>query len=215
MPPGPPADEEERYTLARQRMVDRQIAARGISDPLILEAMGKVPRHLFVPPDLAESAYEDRPLPIGEGQTISQPYIVARTIELAQVRPHHRVCEVGTGCGYAAAVLASIAREVVTFEIRPRLARSARQRLAALGYDNVEVIEGDGSSYEGAFDRIVVAAAAERIPPTLEADLNEGGRLVIPVGGRFSQHLWTVERRGDEFVRSRHDAVAFVPLVTD
>lgn len=203
------------FAHRRDRMVERQIRGRGISDPLLLEAMRKVPRHRFVAGRLQESAYEDRPLPIGEGQTISQPFIVARMAELADIRPDDRVLEVGAGCGYAAAVYSEMADEVVAVEIRVSLAEGARRILAELGYTNVTVMTGsaDAVAPDEEFDRILAAAATREIPPSFEKRLAERGRLVIPVGSRFSQHLWTVERNGGEFIRVRHEAVAFVPLM--
>lgn len=206
---------DDRFAELRRRMVDRQIEARGIDDPRVLEAMETVPRHAFVRPELAEAAYEDRPLPIGEGQTISQPYIVARMAQLADIDPDDRVLEIGAGCGYAAAVYGELAREVVTVEIRPPLAETARSALDRLGYANVTVLTGDVDEVGGEerFDAVLAAAAAAEIPPSLEQRLADEGRLVLPVGSRFSQHLWTVDRRGDELVRRRHEAVAFVPLV--
>lgn len=201
------------FTVRREHMVERQIRRRGITDPDLLEAMRRVPRHRFVPADFQDSAYDDRPLPIGEGQTISQPFIVARMAELAGIRTDHRVLEVGAGLGYAAAVYAHLAREVVAVEIRSALAERARFNLA--GYANVTVIAGGIEAVPGAepFDRILAAAAAADIPPALETRLAEGGRLVIPVGTRFSQHLWTVARHGDDLVRNRHEPVSFVPLM--
>lgn len=199
----------------RRRMVERQIRGRGIGDERILDAFQSVPRHLFVPPGSEDAAYEDRPLPIGEGQTISQPYIVARMAELARIQPDDSVLEIGTGSGYAAAVLSHLGARVVTVEIRPKLANDARRRLEDLGYTSVRVLTGDDSAIdpEETFDAIVVAAAPNSIPKTLEMRLADGGRLVIPVGGRFSQYLWTVDRHGVDLERTRHDAVAFVPLI--
>lgn len=197
-------------------MVERQIAARGVTEEAILDAMRTVPRHRFVPPGSRRSAYADRALGLSEGQTISQPFIVARMIQLAEVESGDRVLDVGTGSGYAAAVLAHIADEVVSVEIVPALARSARRRLAELGYDNVTVVEGQWTELaecDGPFDAIVVAAAAREIPSSLEERLAAGGRLVVPVGDRLGQHLWVVERDGDTMERSRHEAVAFVPLI--
>lgn len=196
-------------------MVERQIRRRGIGDPRILEAMETVPRHRFVPARLQSRAYDDGPLPIGDGQTISQPYIVARMAEMAEIHPDDRVLDVGTGSGYAAAVYSRLCRELVSIEIRPELAEAARRRLAELGYRNVTVITGglEAVADEQPFDAILVAAAAPRIPEKLEKLLAEGGRLVIPVGSTFSQRLWTVRRRDGKLERERHELVAFVPLV--
>jgi len=206
---------EEEQTRRRHLMVERQIRRRGITDPRILAAMEEVPRHRFVDDRLQDRAYDDGPLPIGEGQTISQPYIVALMAELAEIGPDDRVLDVGTGSGYAAAVYSRLARQVTSIEIRPELAETARARLADLGYDNVTVITGglEAVADSPPFDAILAAAAAPRVPPALEELLAEGGRLVMPVGSSFQQHLWTVRRRGTELERRRHEAVAFVPLV--
>lgn len=205
----------EAFSAHRQRMVEFQIRRRGVADERVLEAMERVPRHLFVPPAARESAYDDRPLPIGGGQTISQPYVVARMAELAEIGPHDSVLEVGAGSGYAAAVFAELADRVTTVEIRPELAAMARENLDRAGYSRVEVVAGGPEAVdpERRFDAILVAAATREIPPDLEERLADGGRMVIPVGSRFSQHLWVVTRRGDDLERHRHEAVAFVPLV--
>lgn len=212
---GRPDLSEEEQTRRRHLMVERQIRRRGIGDPRILEAMETVPRHRFVPARLQSRAYDDGPLPIGDGQTISQPYIVARMAEMAEIHPDDRVLDVGTGSGYAAAVYSRLCRELVSIEIRPELAETARRRLAELGYRNVTVITGglEAVADEQPFDAILVAAAAPRIPEKLEKLLAEGGRLVIPVGSTFSQRLWTVRRRDGKLERERHELVAFVPLV--
>ena len=166
-------------------MVTRQLQDRGITDPRVLAALGRVPRHRFVPADLAPLAYGDFPLPIGQDQTISQPYIVALMSQWAEVRPGEKVLEVGTGSGYQAAVLAELTEQVFTIEIKPELARAARALLKELGYARVQVRTGDG--YQGwpeaaPFDAILVTAAAPKVPPALTAQLKEGGRLVIPLG---------------------------------
>lgn len=212
---GRPDLSEEEQARRRHLMVERQIRRRGIGDPRILEAMETVPRHRFVPARLQSRAYDDGPLPIGDGQTISQPYIVARMAEMAEIHPDDRVLDVGTGSGYAAAVYSRLCRELVSIEIRPELAEAARRRLAELGYRNVTVITGglEAVADEQPFDAILVAAAAPRIPEKLEKLLAEGGRLVIPVGSTFSQRLWTVRRRDGKLERERHELVAFVPLV--
>lgn len=212
---GRPDLSEEEQARRRHLMVERQIRRRGIGDPRILEAMETVPRHRFVPARLQSRAYDDGPLPIGDGQTISQPYIVARMAEMAEIHPDDRVLDVGTGSGYAAAVYSRLCRELVSIEIRPELAERARRRLAELGYRNVTVITGglEAVADEQPFDAILVAAAAPRIPEKLEKLLAEGGRLVIPVGSTFSQRLWTVRRRDGKLERERHELVAFVPLV--
>jgi protein-L-isoaspartate(D-aspartate) O-methyltransferase len=201
----------------RSRMVQTQIEERGITDPVVLGAMRRVPRHLFVPEEIAGEAYEDRPLPIGYDQTISQPYIVALMTELLNVKRGQKVLEVGTGSGYQAAVLAEIVDSVWTIEILEPLARSAGERLKKLGYSNVTVRCGDG--YAGwkehaPFDAIIVTAAAEQIPPPLIEQLKEGGRMVIPVGPAFSlQSLFLVEKQGGRITTHNVAAVRFVPMI--
>jgi protein-L-isoaspartate(D-aspartate) O-methyltransferase len=196
----PPAgDDDARWPVQRLAMVERQIAARGVADPAVLDAMRRVPRHLFVPEPHRERAYGDHPLPIGEGQTISQPYIVALMSELLQVGPESRVLEVGTGSGYQAAVLAELCREVYSIEIVPALGRRADGLLKRLGYDNISVRIGDG--YRGwpeaaPFDGIIVTAAPGHVPRPLLEQLAPGGRLVIPVGER-SQWLQVYTKRVD------------------
>ncbi len=206
----------ETAEVARRRMVEQQLRARDIFDPRVLAVMGKVPRHLFVERALEPFAYEDRPLSIGEGQTISQPYIVALMTQLLQVQPSHRVLEVGTGSGYQAAVLAELAADVYTIEIIPSLAEAARARLEALGYRNVHVRQGDG--YEGwrefaPYDAIVVTAGAPQIPPPLIEQLREGGRMAIPVGGAMAtQELVLGEKKGGRLPTRSVAPVLFVPL---
>jgi protein-L-isoaspartate(D-aspartate) O-methyltransferase len=200
----------------RDRMVRDQIEARGVRDPRVLAAMRRVPREAFVPDP--SRAHADRPLPIGEGQTISQPYIVALMTEALELGPRDRVLEVGTGSGYGAAVLAEIADEVLTIERNPRLAAGAAARLRDLGCANVRVVVGDGSLGWPAlapFDAIVVTAAGPAIPPSLRRQLALGGRLVMPVGGRRrDQRLIRERRRGEHaFERESLGEVAFVPLV--
>jgi protein-L-isoaspartate(D-aspartate) O-methyltransferase len=197
-------------------MVEEQLRARDIVDERVLAAMGRVPRHLFVEPALEYYAYEDRPLSIGAGQTISQPYIVALMVQLLRVLPSHRILEVGTGSGYQAAILAELAEEVYTVEIIPSLADSASARLEALGYRNVRVRQGDG--YEGwpevaPFDGIVVAAGAPEIPHPLIEQLREGGRIAIPVGiARATQDLILGEKYGGKLRVRSIAPVLFVPL---
>jgi protein-L-isoaspartate(D-aspartate) O-methyltransferase len=210
------ADYDESAATARWRMVEEQLRPRDIVDERVLAAMERVPRHLFVEPALEYYAYEDRPLSIGEGQTISQPYIVALMIQLLRVQPSHRVLEVGTGSGYQAAILAELATEVYTVEIIPSLAEAACTRLEALGYRNIRVRHGDG--YEGwpeaaPFDGIVVAAGAPEIPQPLIEQLREGGRMAIPVGiARGTQDLILGEKRGGKFMVRSIAPVIFVPL---
>ncbi len=201
---------------ARDEMVRTQIRGRHVTDPATLRAMATVPRHLFVPDRFADSAYGDSPLPIGYGQTISQPYIVAYMTETVRPGPGRRILEVGTGSGYHAAVLAATGAEVYSIEIIPELARPARDRLMRLGYGSVHVREGDGYfgwPREAPFDGIVVTAAAEFIPPPLLDQLKEGGRMVIPVGTPFLvQTLMLVEKRGGKAVTRSLMPVRFVPL---
>jgi protein-L-isoaspartate(D-aspartate) O-methyltransferase len=209
-----PDGEAERFARAREEMVDGQIAARGVRDEATLRAMRKVPRHLFVPEALAGQAYDDHPLPIGHGQTISQPYVVGFMTEALGLRGGERVLEVGTGSGYQAAVLAEIAERVYTIEIVAPLAEEARVRLKELGYDNVEVRAGDG--YRGwpeaaPFDAIMVTAAAPRIPEPLRRQLRDGGRLILPVGDEW-QELVVVTRTGDAFEEKQVLPVRFVPM---
>jgi protein-L-isoaspartate(D-aspartate) O-methyltransferase len=176
------------YPQQREKMVETQIAARGVTDTRVLKTMRKVPRHLFIPPMYREQAYGDHPVPIGEGQTISQPYIVALMTELMELKGGEKVLEVGTGSGYQAAILAEIASEVYTIEIIESLGKSAEARLEKMGYTNIHVRIGDG--YKGwpevaPFDAIVVTAAPPSVPPPLIAQLKIGGRLVVPVGDFF------------------------------
>jgi protein-L-isoaspartate(D-aspartate) O-methyltransferase len=201
---------------ARERMVERQLRRRAITDERVLAAMARVPRHLFVPEHLRHLAYEDGALPIGEGQTISQPYIVATICSLLQLEGRERVLDVGTGSGYQAAVLAELSAEVVTIERVPELAERAREALAQAGYGSVEVRVGDGSlgvPDRAPFHAIAVAAAAPSIPPALYDQLVEGGRLVIPRGGRWGQDLVLVERTVDGAVERKSVPCRFVPLV--
>ena len=204
------------FEAARERMVATQIEARGVRDPRVLAAMRAVPRHLFVPPGSEEYAYEDRPLAIGEGQTISQPLMVAIMTEALRPAAEHRVLEVGTGSGYQAAVLATLVRDVVSIERHEALATHARQALAAASVSNVRIVVGDGSEglpEEAPFDGIIVTAGAPSVPEPLKAQLADGGRLVIPVGPHHQQRLFIVTRHGDEFGTESGDACAFVPLL--
>jgi protein-L-isoaspartate(D-aspartate) O-methyltransferase len=197
-------------------MVKDQIEKRGINDKSTLAAMRKVERHLFVPENQKKNAYDDGPLPIGYGQTISQPYIVAYMTALLEPKAGDKMLEIGTGSGYQAAVLAEIASNVYTIEIVPELGTQAKKRLAALGYKNVEVITGDGYyglPDKGPFDAIVVTAAAEHIPPPLIEQLKDGGKMIIPVGSQFMvQTLILVEKKGKEIKTSNLMAVRFVPF---
>ena len=198
-------------------MVEQQIQARGVADPRVLAAMRRVPRHRFVDASQAASAYDDRPLPIGHGQTISQPYIVAYMVELLRLAPGAKVLEVGTGCGYQAAVLAELAREVYTIEIVKPLADCASRTLKDLGYASVRVRHGDGYGGwpdQAPFDGIVVAAAPDHVPPALIAQLAAGARLVIPVGDA-DQEIRVITKTATSHREERLLPVRFVPLTRD
>ncbi len=196
-------------------MIRNQIEARGVRDSRVLEAVRKVPRHLFVLPEYLSLAYADEPLPIGHGQTISQPYVVAFMTEALEVKPHDKVLEIGTGSGYQAAVLAQVAREVYSIEIIEALGKEAAERLERLGYSNVRVRVADG--YRGwpeaaPFDAIVVTAAPDHVPPALVEQLREGGRLVLPLG-RYEQDLVRIRRTPHGVEKETLLAVRFVPMV--
>ena len=208
----------DEFKTLRQQMVQYQLAARGLTDERVLNALAVVPREAFVPEDLAPYAYEDRPLPIEASQTISQPYIVGLMTAALELRSDDRILEIGTGSGYAAAVLAEICAEVYTVERHWQLAESARERLAALGYDNVHVKQGDGTlgwPEHAPYDGIIVAAGAPRVPEPLTEQLAIGGRLVIPVGPTLeTQELLRVRRTGENsFEQDDLGAVRFVPLI--
>jgi protein-L-isoaspartate(D-aspartate) O-methyltransferase len=197
-------------------MVEQQLRARGIADERVLAAMRRVPREAFVAPDLARYAYDDGPLPIGEGQTISQPFIVALMAEAARIDPKARVLEVGTGSGYAAAVFAELAAQVVTIERHGALAKQAEAVLRRLGYTNVAIVEGDGSRgvpERAPYNAILVAAGAPAPPDSLKAQLADGGRLVIPVSSNAHQDLRVITRRADRFEEQDLGPVRFVPLL--
>jgi protein-L-isoaspartate(D-aspartate) O-methyltransferase len=211
-------DRDPRSDARRARMVERQIAARDIRDERVLQAFRDVPRHRFVPAECAAAAYDDRALPLSAGQTISQPYVVALMIEALSLRASDRVLEVGSGSGYAAALLSRIAAEVYTIERLPELGELASERLAQLGYGNVRVRIGDGSlgwPDAAPFDAILVSAGAPAVPTALESQLAPGGRLVIPVGSAdHAQSLLRITRvAGDRFEREDLGEVQFVPLV--
>ncbi|AEH45017.1 protein-L-isoaspartate O-methyltransferase [Thermodesulfatator indicus DSM 15286] len=209
-------NEPDIYQKARERMVQTQIAARGIKDPRVLAAMLKVPRHLFVEEALKDQAYGDYPLPIGEGQTISQPYIVALMTEALELKGPEKVLEIGTGSGYQAAILAELARWVYSIERYPSLARRAKKILESLGYNNVIIKVGDGTKgwpEAAPFDAIIVTAAGPKIPEPLIEQLKDGGRLVMPVGDEWSQYLIKVTKKGDQLIKENLGAVRFVKLV--
>jgi protein-L-isoaspartate(D-aspartate) O-methyltransferase len=204
--------------VARAEMVELQLRRRGIRDERVLEAMARVPRDRFVPDSLSAHAYDDGALPIGQDQTISQPFVVATICALLGLHGSERVLDVGTGSGYQAAVLAELAAQVITIERIPELAESARARLADAGYANVEVVVGDGSlgvPERAPWDAIAVAAAAPTVPPALFDQLAEGGRLVVPRGSRFGQELVLVARTAGGRTERTSIPCRFVPLVGD
>ena len=207
---------QDKYEKERTDMVNRQIKSRGVNDKNTLKAMKTVKRHLFVPAGYSSNAYEDRPLPIGYGQTISQPYIVAYMTELLNVASGDTVLEIGTGSGYQAAVLAEIVSQVYTIEIVEKLSISAKERLKTLKYDNVEVKMDDGYygwKEHGPFDGIIVTAASEYVPPPLIDQLKDGGKMIIPVGSPFGvQTLMLITKKGGEIKTNRLIAVRFVPF---
>jgi protein-L-isoaspartate(D-aspartate) O-methyltransferase len=199
----------------RLRMVDTQIRRRDVRDPRVLHAVETVPRHLFVRPEDLPFAHSDSPMPIGHGQTISQPYIVALMTEILDLEPTHRVLEIGTGSGYQAAVLSLLASDVYTVEFVEPLGTQAEKRLASLGYSNVHVKIGDGYAgwpEEAPFDAIMVTAAPESVPKTLVDQLKDGGRMAIPVGS-FFQVLYRITKRGDQVIEEKIADVRFVPMV--
>jgi len=209
---------DEDFESRRRQMVERQIASRGVDDERVLDAMRSVPRHEFVPQRHESMAYEDRPLPIGEAQTISQPYIVALMTEMAEIDPENRVLEVGAGSGYGAAVSAEFADEVFTIERHAELAEEARDRLEELGYDNVEVVIGDGTvglPDEAPFDAIIATASGPELPESFKGQLAVHGTIVMPVGSRRGgQRLvkWT-KREDGTFAEDDEGFVRFVPLI--
>jgi protein-L-isoaspartate(D-aspartate) O-methyltransferase len=213
---GQTASPVSEFAAQRQRMVERQLKARDIKDARVLAAMGKVPREAFVPPNSRDASYEDGPLPIGYDQTISQPYIVAFMTEQLRLRPSDRVLEIGTGSGYQAAILAELVSEIYSVEIVEPLARAAEATLQRLGYKNVRVKIGDG--YKGwpeqaPFDAIIVTCAPDKIPQPLIDQLKDGGRMVIPVGERFAQQLYLLEKKNGQLKESVTLPVRFVPML--
>src|SRR5215467_5069789 len=215
--PSAVATGEQRYGRERERMVAEQLVSRGIADPAVLEAMRNVPRHLFVDEALRDRAYGDHPLPIGDAQTISQPFIVARMTELLRLTGREKVLEIGTGSGYQAAVLSRLAARVCSIERIPKLAARARQALEAIGASNVWVRTADGTmgwADEAPFDRILVAAGGPSVPPPLVDQLAEGGRLVMPVGPEDAQRLRIVDKQGGQTRESEDSGCVFVKLIS-
>ena len=200
---------------ANERMIRGQIVFRGVTDERVLDAFRKTPRELFVPPSLRSAAYDDTPLPLARGQTISQPYIVAAMTEALRLRGDEKVLEIGTGSGYQTAILARLVPKVCSAEVEPELAATVRERLDLLGITNVELRVGNGVEVfrdEAPFDAILSAAAPELLPSELIEQLADGGRCVIPVGGVDLQYLWLIEKQNGHVVRRRLEAVRFVPL---
>jgi protein-L-isoaspartate(D-aspartate) O-methyltransferase len=206
------------FSAQRARMVESHLRARGIADERVLGAMLRVPREEFAPERYREQAYEDHPLPIGEGQTISQPYIVASMLEALSLSPSDKVLEVGTGSGYVTAILAELAAEVVSIERHASLAARARELLARMGLTNVDVIVGDGSRgfpESAPYDAIIVSAAAPELPPELVEQLTEGGRMIIPVGSGDAQQLQLIQMRDGQPRTMLRELCRFVPLVSE
>lgn len=210
------AGEEMRFKQAREKMVRYQIKKRGISDQRVLSAMTEVPRHVFVPASLRSKAYSDRPLPIGEGQTISQPYIVALMTESLSLTAKSRVLEIGTGSGYQAAILAKITRDVYTIEIKEKLFKRATKVLRSHNFNTVKTRSGDGYygwKAQAHFDAIMITAAVDHIPPPLLKQLKNGGKLILPLGNPFSyQNLVLVTKRNGDFTVKQITGVLFVPM---
>lgn len=205
-----------KYKTARDKLVKFNIEGHGISDPLVLAAMRSVPRHCFVPKQVLSSAYKDSALPIGQGQTISQPYVVALMTASLKLAPNHRVLEIGTGSGYQAAILAEVVKEVYSIEIKAKLHKNSTRLLKSFGYTNIFTLQGDGYfGWEDAapYDAIMITAAVNHIPPPLLKQLKDGGRLILPLGNPFSyQNLTLVTRRGDEYITRQITGVLFVPM---
>jgi len=206
----------DKYKKLREWMVDTQIVERGIRDERVIKVMKKIPRHLFVPENIMDDAYDDRALPIGYGQTISQPYIVALMTELLELKGDEKVLEIGTGSGYQAAILAELAKEVHTIERVEQLAKEAEKKFEKLSIKNIKVYVRDGTEgipEEAPFDRIIITAATPDIPEPLIEQLKEGGIIVAPVGERYSQYMLKAIKKGKELERHYLIPVAFVPLI--
>lgn len=206
----------EEFVSLREKMVEEQIIARGIKDKKVIEVMKKVPRHLFVPEEYRQYSYDDEPLPIGEGQTISQPYIVAYMTEILELKEDDKVLEIGTGSGYQTAILAEVVKEVYTVEIIKSLSKRAQKVLKELGYENIHFKIGDGTygwNEYSPYNAILVTAAPSKIPESLQKQLDDGGRMIIPVGS-FFQELVLVVRRKNKFKKKKLIPVRFVPLIS-
>jgi protein-L-isoaspartate(D-aspartate) O-methyltransferase len=211
-------DGNDEFLLPRQRMVAEQLRNRGISDERVLDAMLRVPRHEFVPERSRDQAYEDHPLPIGENQTISQPYIVASMLQALALKPADKVLEVGTGSGYVTALLAELVAQVFSIERHASLAARAREIMTKLGYRNVQIALGDGwhgLPHDQPFEAIIVSAAAEHLPAPLVDQLSEGGRMVIPIGGAEQQRLQLIRKENGQPQISLREPCRFVPLIPD
>jgi len=208
--------DDRELAAVRLEMLEKQLRRRGINDEKVLAAMDAVPRHEFVPAEFRERAYEDAPLPIGDGQTISQPYIVAAMTAALRIKASDRILEIGTGCGYQAAILSRLGKEVFSVERRPKLAAEASKRLGELGYANVHVHCGDGTLGLPEFapcDAILVAAAAPSVPKPLLVQLAEGGRMILPIGDEENQVLQLIEKLGNTVLTNTLEGCRFVPLV--
>ena len=209
-------DQPESFALDRQHMVALQLRARGIRDERVLDAMARIPREEFVPQQFRHQAYGDHPIPIGQGQTISQPYIVALMLEALAIQPTDKVLEIGTGSGYLTAVLAELSSHVYSIERHSSLAQTAERVLAALGYRNINIVVGDGSKglpAHAPYDAIIVSAAAPELPLAMVEQLRDGGRMIIPVGSTQSQELLLVRKQQDETVLKHLEGCRFVPLI--
>ncbi len=211
------SEQDDEFAQLRREMVARRLRARGISDQRVLDAMLRVPRHEFVPEAYREQSYDDHPIPISAGQTISQPYIVASMLQALELKGDEKVLEVGAGSGYVTALLAELSRQVISIERHEVLASGARERLAGLGYSNLKILLGDGTlgyAPVAPYDAMVVSAAAPELPPALASQLAEGGRMIIPVGGEDTQQLQLIRKRHGVLEVSLREPCRFVPLVS-